>query len=336
MVRSTNRISLSEDATALLSPYNGYNVPVDDPYETNFGEIVQRYPDADTADVGILGVPFDTAAVAGARGSREGPNGIRDKMPYWTAYNPELDIDYSDSIDVVDFGNVTLTQTGVEDAHEQIEIVTTELFKTGVAPVVLGGDHSITYPAAKGLLNVTDGDVGVINIDAHHDVRHSYGGELSNGTPFRRLLEDDSGKVSHENFVELGLSGWHNSKGYVDWVRDNGGEIITARDIHFGDIDDAIERALDVATDGTEAVYLSVDIDALDPGDALATAVPSPGGLRTFQVLELIYQIGGHELTRGMDIMEVAPPLETFDRQTTLVASAMVAQFVGAMKESLA
>jgi agmatinase len=337
MARSSEEtLALSEEATELLRPYDGYNVPIEDPYETNFCEVVERYPGATAADVGILGVPFDTAAVAGARGSREGPNGVRDKMPYWTCYNPELDIDISEGLDVVDFGNVAVTQTDVLEAHDQVETVTTELFERGITPVTIGGDHSLTYPAAKGLLNATDGDVGVINIDAHHDVRHSHGGELSSGTPFRRLLEDDSGKVAHENFVELGLSGWHNSKYYVDWVRDNGSEIITARDVHFGDIDEAAERAIEAATDGTEAVYLSVDIDVLEPGDAPGTSVPSPGGLRTYELQELVYRIGRHDRTRGMDLMEVAPPLETYDRSTTLVASAVVNQFIGATKERIA
>jgi agmatinase len=328
-------IELSNEVSSLLSPFGGYNVPIEDEYETNFGDIVKHYPNAETGDVGIVGAPFDTAAVAGARGSREGPNGIRDKMPYWTCYNPEIDVNFSSGIDIVDFGNVKLTQTDVTEAHNQLEVVTTELNENGVTPITLGGDHSLTYPTVKGLMNSIDGDIGVINIDAHHDVRHSHGGELSSGTPFRRLLEDDSGKLSHENFVELGLSGWHNSEYYVDWVRNNGSEVITARDIHFDGPREAAERALDSATDGTEAVYLSVDIDVLEPGDAPGTSVPSPGGLRTHELQELVYQIGRHDNTSAMDLMEVAPPIESYDRTTTLVASAVVCQFIGACKEKL-
>jgi len=330
---TTSRIALSADVTDLLTPFDGYNVPIEDPYETNFGDVVEQYPGAETADVGIVGAPFDTAAVAGARGSREGPNGVRDKMPYWTCYNPEIDVDYSEGLDIVDFGNVDLTQTDVLEAHDQLESVATELFENDIVPITIGGDHSLTYPAAKGLMNSTDGDVGVVNIDAHHDVRHSHGGELSSGTPFRRLLEDDSGKLSHDNFVELGLSGWHNSKYYVDWVRENGAEIITARDVHFDGPREAAERALAAATDGTDAVYVSVDIDVLEPGDAPGTSVPSPGGLRTHELQELVYQLGRHEKTTAMDLMEVAPPLESYDRTTTLVASAVVSQFIGACTE---
>lgn len=328
-------IELPSGVDDLLTPYDGYNLPIEDEYETNFGEIVARYPGAEQADVGIVGIPFDTAAVAGARGSREGPSGIRDKFTYWTCYNPGLEVDITTGIDVVDFGNVQTTQTDVDLAHEDVERVVSALAEREIVPISLGGDHSLTYPAAKGMMNATDGSVGVINIDAHHDVRHSHGGELSSGTPFRRLLDTPSGQLAHENFVELGLSGWHNTRYYVDWVKDNGGEVITARDIHRDGPRAAATRALEVASAGTDAVYLSVDIDVLEPGDAPATSVPSPGGLRTHQVLELVYQIGSRPITRGMDVMEVAPPLERWDRITSLVASAIVIQFIGAQKRAL-
>jgi agmatinase len=326
-------ISLPSNVDEMLVPYSGYDNPIEDPYETNFAEMVDVYPDADAVDVGMYGIPFDTAAVAGARGSRMGPNGVRDKMSYWTCYNPELDIDISEGLDVVDFGDVDVTQTDVLAAHEEVEIVSTALTERDVIPVAIGGDHSLTYPAAKGLMNATDGNIGVINLDAHHDVRYSHGGELSSGTPFRRLLEDDSGKLNHKNFVELGLSGWHNSKYYVDWVRENGGTVIPAREIHFESITDIAERALAAATDGTDAVYLSVDIDVLEPGDAPGTSVPAPGGLRSYELLELVYQIGRNDLVQGFDLMEVAPPIERFDRITAMVASSILHQYFGAVKE---
>lgn len=329
----TNGLALPEAVDQLLAPYDGYNVPIRDDYETNFSDIVASYPQASHADVGIVGIPFDTAAVAGARGSREGPNGIRSKFPYWTCYNPELDIDLTTGLDIVDFGNIRVTQTDVAAAHDQVESVITALTQLGIIPISLGGDHSLTYPAAKGLMNTANGSIGVINVDAHHDVRHSHGGELSSGTPFRRLLEDDEGTLDHANFVELGLSGWHNTKYYVDWVRENGGTIITAREIHRDGPEAAAAQAIETATNGTDAVYLSVDIDVLEPGDAPGTSVPSPGGLRTHQVLELVYQIGRHPITQAMDVMEVAPPLERWDRITTMVASSIVVQFIGAVKD---
>ena len=322
---------LPEEVRELLSPYPGYSVGVEDEYDVNVGEIIDDFREAESADVGILGAPFDTACVAGARGSRYGPEGVRSKLTHGTCYNPALDVDISEGLDVVDFGNVRVEHTDVRETHDHVERVCTALTERGVFPVTIGGDHSLSYPTGKGLMNAVDGDVGVINVDAHHDVRHSHGGELSSGTPFRRLLEDDSGKLDHGNFVEYGLSGWHNSKYYVDWLRENGTEIVTTRDIRAEGVAATAERALERATDGTDAVFLSVDIDVLDAGVSPGTTAPSPGGLLTHELLEAVFQIGQHEAVRGADLMEVAPPLEANDT-TSMVGAAVVTQFLGARK----
>lgn len=327
-------LGLPEDVADLLSPYSGYDIGIEDEYDVNVGEVIRDAHEADRADVGLVGIPFDTGCVAGSRGSRFGPSGVRDALTHGTCYNPEIDVDISDGIDIVDFGDVRVTHTDILETHDRTERVFTALTDQGVFPIGVGGDHSLTYPTAKGLMNATDGDVGVINVDAHHDVRHSHGGELSSGTPFRRLLEDGSDQLAAENFVELGLSGWHNSRYYIDWIREQGGHIITARDVHRDGVDAAVERAIDAATDGTAAVFLSIDIDVLDSAAAPGTTAPSPGGLHNHQLLEIAYQLGRHERVRGADLMEVAPPLET-SGITALVAGAVVTQLFGARKSAL-
>jgi len=319
----------------LLSRYAGYSVGVEDEYDTNVGEIITDARDAASADVGFVGIPFDGACVAGPRGSRAGPEGVRDEITYGTCYNPEIDVDISEGINVVDYGDVDAVQTAVPPTHDRVERVLTAITESGVVPFSIGGDHSLTYPTAKALMNAVDGQVGVINVDAHHDVRHSHGGELSSGTPFRRLLEDDSGQLDGENFVELGLSGWHNSKYYLDWVHEIGAEVITARDVHTDGVDAAATRALSAATNGTEAVFVSVDIDVLDAGSSAGTCAPSPGGLLPWQLLELVFRLCRHESVRGGDLMEVAPPLDSTGA-TTAIAAAVATQFIGARKVALA
>jgi len=330
------RHGIVPDAVAdLLSPHPGYSVGVDDEYDTNVGEIIADAREAERADVGLVGVPFDTACVAGPRGSREGPAGVREEITYGTCYNPEIDVDIAEGIDVVDYGDVDVVQTEVPATHDRVERVLTAITESGVVPFSVGGDHSLTYPTAKATMNAVDGRVGVINVDAHHDVRHSHGGELSSGTPFRRLLEDESGRLDGENFVELGLSGWHNSKYYLDWVRDVGAEVITAREIHRDGVDPAVDRALDAATDGTEAVFVSVDIDVLDAGASAGTCAPSPGGLLPWQLLELVFRLCRHPTVRGGDLMEVAPPLDATGA-TTAIGAAVATQFLGARKSASA
>jgi len=320
-----------EAVADLLTAYPGYDVGVDDEYDTNVGEIITDAREADAADVGLVGIPFDAACVAGPRGSRAGPEGVREEITYGTCYNPEIDVDISEGLDVVDYGDVDVVQTEVPATHERVERVLTAVTESGVVPFSVGGDHSLTYPTAKALMNAVDGGVGVINVDAHHDVRHSHGGELSSGTPFRRLLEDDSGQLDGGNFVELGLSGWHNSKYYLDWVHEVGAEVITAREVHVDGVERAAERALEVATDGTEAVFLSVDIDVLDVGSSAGTCAPAPGGLLPWQLLDLVYRLGRHESVGGADLMEVAPPLDSTGA-TTAIGAAVATQFLGARK----
>jgi len=321
-------IRLSAEVRELLAPYSGYDVAIDDEYETNVGDLIADFREVDDAAVGLVGAPFDTGCVAGPRGSRLGPSGVRDSLTHGTCYNPEIDVDITD-LDVVDFGNVRPVHTDVLATHDRVERVLTEITERGIFPITIGGDHSLSYPTGKALMNAVDGPVGVINVDAHHDVRHSHGGELSSGTPFRRLLEDDAGQLAGENFVELGLSGWHNTKSYVDWIREVGGEIITAREIHREGVDPAVERALAAATDGTDAVFVSVDIDVLDAAAAPGTTAPSPGGLLTHQLSEIVYQLGRHDAVRGADLMEVAPPLDQGD-VTSMAGAAVVTQFFGA------
>lgn len=334
MDATNDGFGLPADVRELISPHTGYSIGIEDEYEVNMGEAITDFREADRADVGLFGIPFDTACVAGPRGSRYGPAGVREKLTHGTCYNPELDVDISEGIDIVDFGDVRPVHTDVEETHDRVERVLTAITEAGVVPVSVGGDHSLSYPTAKAMMNAVDGDVGVINVDAHHDVRHSHGGELSSGTPFRRLLEDDADQLASENFVELGLSGWHNSKYYVDWVREVGAEIVSAREIHREGTDAAVDRALSAATDGTEAVFLSVDIDVLDAGVAPGTSAPSPGGLHSHQLLELVYQLGRHEAVRGADLMEVAPPLDQAGDVTAMVGAAVVTQFFGARKDA--
>ncbi len=331
---TTRELTLPEGVVSLLKPTSGYEIDVEDEYDTNVGELVERYENAGDADVGVVGIPSDTGCVAGPRGSRYGPAGVRDQITHGTAYNPELDVSIESGLDIVDFGDVRVQATDLHETHERVERVLTAINERDVFTIGIGGDHSHTYPTGKALMNATDGDVGVINVDAHHDVRHSHGGELSAGTPFRRLLEDDSGQLAHENFIELGLSGWHNSEYYADYVRENGGSIITARDVHRGGAVDAAQRALEIAADGTEAVFVSVDIDVLDVASAPGTCAPSPGGLQSHQLLEIVYQLVRDERVKAADLMEVAPPLDTGD-VTTMTAAAVVTQMFGAQRECI-
>jgi len=200
--------------------------------------------------------------------------------------------------------------------------------------VAIGGDHSLAYPDAKALINSVNGRIGVIMIDGHLDVRISHHGEVSSGTPFRRLVEEPERAVLPKNLVELGINGWLNSRFYMDWCREKGITVIPARQVHKRGIEEVVNQALELASDGTEAIFLSIDIDGLDLSVAPGTCAPNPGGLSSYQALEAVWMIAQHPLTRGFDLVEVAPSLDVANL-TSIMAAAMVMHFLGGTKKRL-
>ena len=180
---------------------------VPDEYDVGLSDIMVDWREAETADIGLVGVPFDTA-IMGRRGCRFGPQSVRNSLVFSNVYEPGI------------------------GTHERIEKVVTAIFDQGVTPVIIGGDHSIAYPTCKSLINVTKGNVGVIMLDSHLDVRHSHHGEVSSGTPFRRLMEEPERPVLPKNLVEIGINGWLNSRYYMDYCREMGVVVIPSRQVH--------------------------------------------------------------------------------------------------------
>jgi formimidoylglutamase len=306
---------------------------VPDEYDVGLRDIMVDWREVETADIGLVGVPFDTA-VMGRRGCRFGPESVRNSLVFSNVYEPGIDIDLSTGLSVTDFGNIDVLQTEVLKTHERIEKVITAIFKLGVTPAIIGGDHSIAYPTSKSLINATEGNVGVVMIDSHLDVRHSHHGEVSSGTPFRRLMEEPERPVLPKNLVEIGINGWLNSRYYMDYCREMGVNVIPARQVHRRGVDDVIAQALEALTDGTEAFFLSIDIDGLDMSVAPGTCAPTPGSLSAYQTLELVWQIGQHPLCRGMDIVEVAPCLDAAG-VTSIMCAALIMNFLAATKVRL-
>jgi agmatinase len=303
---------------------------VPDQYDVSLRDIMKDWRTTDRADVGIVGIPFDTA-VMGRRGCRFGPESVRKALVFSNVYDPSIDVDLSTGLSVTDFGNIDVLQTDVAGTHKRVEQVITSIYKAGVTPIIIGGDHSLTYPEVKGLIDSTNGRVGVIMIDGHLDVRHSHHGEVSSGTPFRRIMEEPEKPVLPKNLVEIGINGWLNSRYYRDYCREMGVRIISAREVHRRGVDEVVAEALKLAGDGTDAIFLSVDIDGLDLSVAPGTCAPNPGGLTAYEALEMVWQIGQHPLSHGFDVMEVAPSLDVADI-TSIMAAALVMHYMGASK----
>ena len=262
------------------------------------------------AKIGLFGIPFD-GAVLGRPGAREGPDAIRAQM---AKLKPWILSKGAATIDARDWGNVRVP-LDVAGAHQATESAALAVLGAGQIPLALGGDHSLTFPLVKAHEGRRQ-KIGIINLDAHLDVR-DFTGIPNSGTSFGRLL--DLGLVPGQNLVEVGIRDFANAEAYVKNVHKAGGTILGANEWAREGLS-VIDHAIDVASEGVDGVYLSLDIDVLDQAHAPGASAPTPGGVDTRTLYAAIDRICERTKLIGCDIMETAPPLDR-DHMTARAAA---------------
>ncbi len=307
----------------LFAPANAaWTARPSDPNDVLLAQLVRS--EREPARVVLFGVPFD-GAVIGRPGARAGPDAIRAEMARlkpWTLAHGDL------AIGVADWGNVRIPYGDVAVAHAAIERAASAVAASGALPLALGGDHSITFPLVRGLLGTRPGlRLGVVNLDAHLDVRDVVGGALNSGQSFGRLLE--SGLVDGRRLVEVGVRDFANASAYAAKARKHGVTIVGAAEWRERGLD-AIARAVDVASDGADGVYLSLDVDVLDQAFAPGVSAPTPGGVDTSELYAALRLIASRAPLVGADVVEVAPPLDR-DGMTSRAAAHAVMHVVAAI-----
>lgn len=313
-------MELSSDVRRLLVPAPRLAPFVSDDYDIPIGNVIRPWQEEPNPRWGFIGIPFDTTTIV-RRGSKFGPRAVRDALAGCTCYEPGIGIDLSELRGLVDFGDIDVLQTEIEETWIRIDRVCSEIARAGVVPLVIGGDHGNSFPVVRGMARSLPGHIGVIMIDAHYDVRVSHHGEVSSGVPFRRMIEELDGRVRGRNMVQIGINGWHASRYYAEWCREQGIRVITAREVHRRTLEDVAAEALQLAGDGTDWIYFSIDIDGMDVYCAMGTNATNVGGLSSYQALELTYIIGGHPKVKGFDVMEVSPYYDTQSMTSNLAAS---------------
>ncbi len=274
-------------------------------------------------DVAIIGAPFDDA-VSHRPGARFGPRAIREAQYTSGSINSlQLGVEPFEVLKVVDAGDANIVPAWIERAHAFIYRKVREVAETGAIPIVLGGDHSITWPSATAVAEVRrPGSIGIVHFDAHADTANDDWGVLAgHGTPMRRLIE--SGAVAGRNFVQVGLRGYWPPVETFEWMKEQGLRYHFMTEIEERGAEAVVAQAIEEALDGPDFIYLSVDIDVIDPGLAPGTGTPEPGGMLTREVLRAIRQIVGAVDLVGMDIVEVSPPYD--HAETTAMAANRVA-----------
>ena len=271
------------------------------------GELERRKP-----DVAIVGAPVDEA-VSYRPGARFGPRAIRQATYTQGGNSLQVGIEPFEHLDVVDTGDANVAPAALERDHAMVFRKVLEVARTGAVPIIFGGDHSTTWPSASAVAQARHPrSVGIVHFDAHADTANEDWGVLhGHGTPMRRLIE--SGAIKGQNFVQVGLRGYWPPPKVFAWMKEHGLRWHLMREIEERGAEAVIDDAIAEALDGPDAIYLSIDIDVLDPGMAPGTGTPEPGGMLTRELLRAIRRIVSKVPLAGMDIVEVSPPFDHAD-----------------------
>jgi agmatinase len=284
------------------------------------------------ADVVIVGAPFD-GGTSYRSGARFGPQAMRSAC--YLAHDgsrPSLAmrVDGLRDMRVLDAGDVELYSGDAVRSCADLEVVIEKIAQSGAIPLVLGGDHTITWPDVTGVARARGwGKISVIHFDAHADTGDiEFGSLVGHGQPMRRLIE--SGAARGDRFLQMGLRGYWPGPETLAWMAEQGMRSYEMTEIVARGFDECLTEAFTIATDECDGVFLSVDIDVCDPGHAPGTGTPEPGGLSARQLLDAVRRICYELPVVGIDVVEVAPPYDHADI-TALLGNRVVLEALSAI-----
>ncbi len=265
------------------------------------------------ADAVIIGAPYDAGA-SYRGGARFGPKMIRttDYLPHDSSRpHLALRVDPLQDLRVLDAGDVEMPGVEARLPLDNLENAVRAVAEAGAIPIVLGGDHTITWPDVTGVARkVGWGRVSVIHFDAHADTGDvQFGSLIGHGLPMRRLIE--SGACRGDRFLQIGLRGYWPEPPTLQWMAEQGMRSFEMHEVVQRGLDAVLADAFAIATDDCDGVFVSVDVDVVDPGSAPGTGTPEPGGLTGRQLLDAVRRIAIELPVVGIDVVEVSPPYDT-------------------------
>lgn len=272
----------------ILKPYSGLSTLLGAPYQETLENL----------DIALIGIPFDLGVTRRA-GARFGPKAIREEETNIGPMNHETKINPFELCNIADAGDIELTRFSLERGMAQIEAYYDNVVAKEVAPVSVGGDHSVTYPILQALGRQRP--VGLVHIDAHCDTMGSLeGNKFHHGGPFRLAVLD--GVLDPERTIQIGIRGA--AEPYWEFSYESGMTVIHIEDVEKKGIGAVIRKARQVVGNGP--TYISFDIDGLDPSFAPGTGTPEIGGLTTREAIQILRGLRGLNIVGG-DVVEVAP-----------------------------
>lgn len=280
---------------------------------------------AANVDVAILGAGIDFSY--GVRGAAFGPKAVRNGElffpPGYPTPNQHTRVDPVNELVVADYGDAAVNNMSLYASIEPVRSLVREVAETGTIPFIIGGDHSLMYPDVAALADVYGkGKVGIIHFDAHYDATDAgFGLNLTHGNPVRRLIEQ--GHASGHNFIQVGTRGWAPNDSDLHWMRDHGFRYHNMAQIDKFGWDYVMERAIEEAADGTDYLFISIDMDTFDPAFAPGVGTPEPNGLTPREMFPILRRLAAEKNVIGVELVEVAPTMD-MTYQTGLIANRVI------------
>jgi agmatinase len=271
-------------------------------------------PRAEELDVALIGIPYDGGTTY-RPGPRFGPRHVRDQSSIIRPWNPALNVSPFEKWRIADYGDLSINPLSIEDTFQRITQQLDEVLKAGARPACLGGDHSILLPILRAI-HKRFGPVGLIQFDAHNDTWGGYfGSPHSHGTPVRRAVEERL--LVTKDVLQIGLRGQVYSRNDFEFGRRHGFRVITSEEFHRAGIAPVQGHLKKL---GRRPVYITLDIDVVDPAFAPGTGTPQVGGFSSAQIIALVRSLHGLNIV-GCDLVEVSPPYDTGEITSLLAAN---------------
>ena len=300
-------------------PVSGFDLPrfAGVPTFMRLPHVPPGHPRFGEVQIGLVGAPWDSGTT-NRPGARHGPRQLRDASTMIRAEHPVSRIRPFEAANCADLGDIGPNPASISDTLERFDVFFANLQEAGIRPLMAGGDHLCTLPVLRGL--GAGEPLGMIHFDSHTDLFHSYfGGEMfTHGTPFRRAVEESL--LDPKRVIQIGLRGTMYDHEDMDFAKSVGIRTVRIEELFVRGIEDVMSEAREIV--GGKPIYVSYDIDFVDPAFAPGTGTPEVGGPNSFQALEVCRHLAGLDI-RGADLVEVSPPFDQCGATAFLGASVM-------------
>lgn len=284
------------------------------------------------ADVALIGMPYDGIATFRGGATRRGPQEIRKFSLLFGGYNFDWDMDIFTTLRLADVGDVDVVPGDNAESYARFERKLTTILKRGVIPLSIGGDHGVTYPALRAVTQHHVRPMGLVVFDTHLDLSEALNGDrLTRASPILRICELEH--IDPKRVAIIGARGPRNLPEWTPLYRELGISVFPMEQVEREGIEAVTQKALAVATQDAAQVYISVDIDSIDPAFAPGTNSPEPGGLTSREIIRGV-RVAGRDGFAGFDVVEVSPDFDDKSGSTSILAARILAEALACLAAS--